>query len=106
MFFISITREKIVKSMEDLVFGGPVTSFTQTLVGSDVLEKKFTQIDAARETAQSQLKPLHRDFKAKQAALKNDHLAVFERRLWTLFYTDPISMQRKTEALHANATAF
>lgn len=92
--------------MENLIFGEPITSVTQTLMRSDILEKKFSQLDTARETVQSRLKPLYRDFKAKQTALKNDHLAAYERRLWALFYTDTSSMLRKTEALNAKATAF
>ncbi len=91
--------------MENLVFGGPITSITETLTCCDSLEKKFAQLDQVRETAQSQLKPLYRDFKTKQSALKNDQVDILERRLWTLFYTDVNSMQRKTDAIMAKGNA-
>lgn len=98
-------RENVLTSMENLVFGGPITSITETLTCSESLEKKFAQLDQVRETAQSQLKPLYRDFKTKQSALKNDQVDILERRLWTLFYTDVNSMQRKTDAIMAKGNA-
>lgn len=103
--YFLILRENVLSSMENLVFGGPITSITETITCSDSLEKKFAQLDLAREAAQSQLKPLYRDFKTKQLALKNDQIDSFERRLWTLFYTDINSMQRKTNAIMAKNNA-
>ena len=91
--------------MENLIFGGALTSITQNLCRSLPLEREFLKVDNVRESVQSRLKPLYRDFKAKQLGMKSDHLTVLERRLWTLFYTDGGSMIRKTEALNAKANA-
>ena len=92
-------------SIENLIFGGPLTSITQNVSRCTALERQLLKLDNLRDTVQNRLKPLYRDFKAKQLGIKSDHLTVLERRLWTLFYTDPSSMQRKTEALNAKANA-
>lgn len=91
--------------MENLIFGGALTSVTQSVSRCTALERQLLKLDSVRDTVQSRLKPLYRDFKAKQLGIKSDHLTVLERRLWTLFYTDASSMQRKTEALNAKANA-
>lgn len=92
--------------MEQLVFGGPISSTTQSLQRCDTLEKKLSELELLRQDVQSRFKPHYRDFKSKHSSMKNDHLKIFERRLWTLFYTDASSMLRKTEALNAKAAAF
>jgi len=92
--------------MEELVFGCPLTSVTQPLSRSGNLSQAIQKLDGIRENVKTRFVPLYKDFKAKQLGVKNDHLTALERRLWTLFYTDPGSMQRKTEALHAKANAF
>lgn len=97
--------EKMTVSMENLIFGGSLTSITQKVSRCTALERQLLKLDSVRDTVQNRLKPLYRDFKAKQLGIKSDHLTVLERRLWTLFYTDASSMQRKTEALNAKANA-
>lgn len=94
----------MVVAMADLLFSAPLTQVTQALSRSNKLEEGLIKLTNIRDNVQGRLKPLHRDFKSRQLAIKNDQFAVLERRLWSLFYTDPNSMQRKTEALNAKAS--
>ena len=103
LLFIHFNRQKSVGRMEDLNFAAQLTCPTQSFSRPTELHRVTSLLESARGRAQDKLKPLYRQFKAKQSALKGDHLAVLERRLWTLFFIDAASMQRKTEALQAKS---
>ena len=92
--------------MADLLFSAPLTQVTQALSRSNKMEEGLLKITNIRDNVQGRLKPLHRDFKSKQLVIKNDQFAILERRLWSLFYTDTNTMQRKTEALNAQAATY
>ena len=98
--------DKAASAMERLAFGGALTSITQPLTRSASLEAAMYKVDSLREAVKNRFMPFYKDFKAKESAVKNDHLTQLERRLWCLFYTDGASVQRKTEALEAKANAF
>ena len=74
--------------MENLIFGGSLTSITQKVSRCTALERQLLKLDSVRDTVQNRLKPLYRDFKAKQLGIKSDHLTVLERRLDRKVLTD------------------
>ena len=91
--------------MTEMIFTAPLTQVTQALARSNNLEEGLLKLSNVRDSLHAQLKPLHRDFKARQSAIKNDQFSTLERRLWALFYTDTNSMQRKIDALNATASS-
>ena len=74
--------------MENLIFDGSLTSITQKVSRCTALERQLLKLDSVRDTVQNRLKPLYRDFKAKQLGIKSDHLTVLERRLDRKVLTD------------------